>query len=252
MPRLPAAFFDAPIAHRALHDGNVTRAENNLRAIDAAIAAGYGIEIDLQLSADGEAMVFHDYALEHLTESKGAFARHTTADLRKLRFHTGEIGVPTLKTVLKHVAGRVPLLIEIKDQDGAMGPNVGLLESATARALAGYDGPVALMSFNPHSVAHCATLCPNIPRGLTTCDWADKEDQLIPAARRDDLREIGDFDRVGATFLSHQWDDLTRPRVIALQKAGADILCWTVKSPKAEIKAREVAQNITFEGYTPT
>ncbi len=249
MPTLPEAFLTAPIAHRALHDGNIARAENNRAAIEAAIAGGYGIEIDVQLSKDGVAMVFHDYALDRLTTAKGAIAQATVAQLAETAFKTGEIGVPTLREVLDLVAGRVALLIEIKDQDGAMGPNVGPLEEAVAEALSGYDGPVAVMSFNPHSVAKLATLCPDIPRGLTTGSWESDEDKLVPAARRAELVAIGDYDAVGATFISHQWSDLERPRVQELKTKGAHILCWTVRSLEAEAKARRVAENITFEGY---
>lgn len=141
MPSLPEVFLKAPIAHRALHDDNIARAENNIAAIDAAIARGFGIEIDLQLSSDGVAMVFHDYALNRLTEGHGAFAQQSSEALSTLRFKTGEVGVPTLKQVLDHVAGRAPLLIEVKDQDGAMGPSVGALEVAAAKVLEDYEGP---------------------------------------------------------------------------------------------------------------
>ncbi|AJE45274.1 Glycerophosphoryl diester phosphodiesterase [Celeribacter indicus] len=251
MPALPEPFLARPIAHRALHDGNVTRAENNLRAIDAAIAGRYGIEIDLQLSQDGVAMVFHDYALDRLTDARGPIAQRDAAALGALRFGTGEVGIPTLSEVLARVDGRAPLLIELKDQDGAMGPKIGALEAATARALDGYGGPVALMSFNPHSVVRLADLCPGIPRGLTTGGWADEDDWPVPAARRAELREIPDYARTGAAFISHQWTDLGRPRVGELKAQGAHILCWTVRSPEAERTARAVADNITFEGYRP-
>ncbi|TNE68160.1 MAG: phosphodiesterase [Rhodobacteraceae bacterium] len=252
MPTLDPAFFKAPIAHRALHDGNRTRAENNMKAIESAIAGGFGIEIDLQLSSDGEAMVFHDYSLHRLTEGSGPFAQRNVTELTELRFKTGEVGVPTLEQVLDAVAGQVPLLIEVKDQDGAMGPKVGLLEEAAARALAGYQGPVALMSFNPYSVAKLAELCPEIPRGLTTSAWSRNGDKMVPESRRAELREIPDYHRVDACFISHQWDDLSSPRVAELKSTGAHILCWTIKSPEAEVQARQIAENITFEGYLPT
>ena len=251
MPTLPDVFLTRPIAHRALHDGNVTRAENNMSAIEAAIAQGFGIEIDLQLSADGVAMVFHDYALDRLTEARGAFARCTAQELATLRFKTGETGIPSLHEVLELVNGRAPLLIEIKDQDGAMGPNIGPLEEATAAALSGYDGPVALMSFNPHSVARMAELCPGLPRGITSSNWVGDVGP-VPMARRAELCGIPDYDRTGACFISHQWDDLASPRVADLKAQGAHILCWTVKSAQSEAQAREIAENITFEGYLPT
>lgn len=246
---LPAAFLDRPLAHRALHDRGAGRPENSLAAIRAAIAAGYGIEIDLQLSADGVAMVFHDYDLMRLTGRAGRVRDLTAGDLGAIPLLGGDEGIPTLAQVLATVAGRVHLLIEIKDQDGRMGPNVGPLERATAEALAGYAGPVAVMSFNPHSVAAMARLAPQLPRGITTWSWTDDPDHPVPAALADRLRDIPDYDRTGACFISHEAADLARPRVAELRARGAAILCWTIRSPEAEAEARKFAHNITFEGY---
>ncbi|MEL6882896.1 MAG: glycerophosphodiester phosphodiesterase family protein [Pseudomonadota bacterium] len=248
IPRLDPAFLRAPLAHRALHDVTDGRPENSRAAIRAAIAHGYGIEIDLQLSADNAAMVFHDYGLDRLADGTGPVRLVPAATLGGTPLRGGDEGIPTLPEILALVAGQVPLLIEIKDQDGGMGDAVGPLEQATADALRGYAGPVALMSFNPHSVARLADLCPDIPRGLTTSSY-DPADWPLSAATCDRLRDIPDYDRVRASFISHEVADLDRPRVAALKSQGADILCWTVKSPEQEAQARKVAQNITFEGF---
>ncbi|WP_299701608.1 glycerophosphodiester phosphodiesterase family protein [uncultured Tateyamaria sp.] len=248
IPRLPDAFLGAPLAHRALHDVTDGRPENSRAAIRAAIDHGYGIEIDVQLSADNQAMVFHDYALDRLAEGTGPVRVVPAGTLGQTPLKGGYEGIPTLPEVLEIVAGQVPLLIEIKDQDGAMGDDIGPLEQATAAALNGYDGPVALMSFNPHSVARMAALCPDIPRGLVTGAYA-ADDWPLNAATRDHLRGIPDFDGVGASFISHEAADLARQRVADLKDAGANILCWTIRSLAEEAQAREVAQNVTFEGY---
>ena len=174
-------FLARPIAHRALHDVNAGRPENSRAAIEAAIRAGYGIEIDIQRSSDGVAMVFHDYTLDRLAEATGPIATRTAAELGQLRLKGNDEGIPTLSEVLELVDGRVPLLIEVKDQDGQMGPNVGPLETAIAADLAGYGGPVALMSFNPNSVAALAELLPETARGLTTCSWRAEHWPHIPA-----------------------------------------------------------------------
>ena len=245
---LPAAFLGAPLAHRALHDVTDGRPENSRAAIRAAIDHGYGIEIDVQLSADNQAMVFHDYALDRLAEGTGPVRVVPAGTLGQTPLKGGDEGIPTLTEVLDLVAGQVPLLIEIKDQDGSMGDDIGPLEQATADALRRYAGPVALMSFNPHAVARMRDLCPDIPRGIVTSSYK-AEDWPLNAATRDHLRNIPDFDRVGATFISHEVADLDRPRVADLKAQGANILCWTVRSPEQEAQAREVAQNITFEGY---
>lgn len=246
---LPPEFLRAPIAHRALHDRAARRPENSRAAIRAAVAAGYGIEIDLQLSRDGVAMVFHDETLERLTAAEGWLRDRTAAELGAIALRDADEGIPTLAGVLDIIAGRVPLLIELKDQTLHMAETDGRLEAATAAALAGYAGPVAVMSFNPHTVARMADLSPAIARGLTTSAYDPDDWAPLPAETCDSLRPIPDYDRVGASFISHEAADLSRPRVAELAAAGAAILCWTIRSPEAEAEARKVAANVTFEGY---
>ena len=130
-----------------------------------------------------------------------------------------------------------------------MGPTDGCLEQAVADALSGYVGDVALMSFNPHSVAWMADILPDIPRGLTTSAYDHEDWAPLDPVVCDRLRDISDYDRVGASFLSHEWRDLDRPRVRNLARQGAVILCWTVKTPGDERAARALAHNITFEKY---
>ena len=195
-------------------------------------------------------MVFHDYDLARLAEASGPLRQRTASDLARIPLKGGGEGIPTLSEVLDLVAGQVPLLIEVKDQDGAMGPDIGPLEEAIAAALQGYTGAVALMSFNPHAVARLAALCPDLPRGLVTSAY-DPKNWPLPASTCENLREIPDFDRVGASFISHEAADLGRGRVTDLKAQGAHILCWTIRSPEEEARARQVAQNVTFEGYLP-
>ncbi len=250
---LPDVFCRIPIAHRALHDVTAGRPENSLAAIKAAIDAGYGVEIDLQLSSDGEAMVFHDYDLARLTKETGAVQQRTSSELQQISL-TGAQGetIPTLTQVLTFVAGRIPLLIELKDQDGAMGPDIGTLEAATVKALRGYNGPVAVMSFNPHSVALLADLAPDVPRGLTTAAYATQYWDILPPERRKALRELSDFEASSANFISHESLDVTYPRVQELRARGVPVLTWTIKSLDQEAKVRPYVDNVTFEGYLST
>lgn len=253
-PSLDPAFLHLPLAHRALHDRKARRPENSLPAIRAAIAAGYGIEVDLQLSADGVAMVFHDDDLERLTGVAGAITERSVDELKALGLLDCDTPMPTLPEVLAETEGCVPLLIELKDQSGGhFGPTDGRLEAATARALQDYAGPAAVMSFNPHMVAKLAELLPETPRGLTTYAFpasdfpralSESEEQ-----QRQELAEIAAYDAVKASFISHHWADLDRPRVRNLKAQGADVLCWTLRSEQDEAQARQVAQNVTFEGY---
>ncbi len=248
---LPPAFLSRPVAHRALHDRAQGRPENSRAAIRAAIEHGYGIEFDLQMSADGVPVVFHDPYLMRLTGQDGAVGERTAAELGRLPLKGGAEGIPTLREVLELVAGRVPLLIEVKDQSHELGPVEGLLEEATAAALRGYEGPVALMSFNPHSAMALRDAAPDIPRGLVTCSYDLAEPEWVPAGERrlDRLRDIADFEAAGACFISHEASDLGRARVAELKDQGVPVLCWTIRSPEAEQAARRVADNVTFEGY---
>lgn len=246
---LPAGFLSTPLAHRAYHDRAQGRPENSRAAITAAIAAGYGIEIDLQLSNDGVAMVFHDEALDRLTPATGLVKHHTADALAQISLRDSAETIPTLTEILSLVAGRTPLLIEIKDQTGTMSDTDARLEAATATLLAAYKGPVAVMSFNPHSIAHMTRLAPAIPRGLTTSAYDPTDWAPLAAETCSHLRAIPDYDRTLSSFISHEAADLSRPRVADLKSQGAAILCWTIRSPAAEAEARKVAQNVTFEGY---
>ncbi len=251
-PILPSEFLQRPIAHRALHDISDNRPENSRAAIQAAVDAGYGIEIDLQLTADGQVMVFHDYDLKRLTGQTGAIQQITGAEASAVPLlHSDSEGIPSLKEVLNLVAGQVPLLVEFKDQDGAMGTGIGKLEQEAVRILSGYEGPLALMSFNPNSTAELARLAPNLPCGIVTCAFR-AEDWPLTQAVRDHLRGIPDFERTNASFISHEAADLSRPRVAELKARGVPILCWTIRSPEQEAEARKVADNVTFEGYLAT
>ena len=246
---LPQAFLRAPIAHRALHDRSRGRIENSLSAVRAAFAAGYAIEIDLQLSADGVAIVFHDADLDRLTGETGLLNARTSAELGQILLKDSTDTIPTFAQVLATVAGRVPILVEIKDQTHVKGPTDGRLEAAVALVIRSYHGPVALMSFNPHTMARMAELCPDVPRGLTTSSYGPEDATGLDPESAAQLRKILDYNRTGSSFISHEAADLGRTRVAELRAAGATVLCWTIRSPEAEAAARRIAQNVTFEGY---
>lgn len=247
---LPEELVRRPVAHRGYHDRSAGRPENSIAALRAAMAAGYGVELDVQLSADGEAVVFHDYGLSRLTGEKGPLRGRTAAELGRIALLGGhDERIPTLAEFLEEAGTGTPVLIEIKDQDGAMGPDTGPLEEAVARVLRGRDVPVAVMSFNPHSMARMADLLPGVARGLTTSSWYVKGWPTIPSGVRRRLRAIPDYDAVSASFISHEAGDLGRERVARLKSEGASVLCWTIRSPEAEARARRIADNVTFEGY---
>lgn len=247
--KLHSDFLTRPLAHRTLHDVRKGRPENSRSGAEAAIAAGYGLEIDLQLSSDGVPMVFHDDCLQRLTRSFGAVRDLSAADLRATRLTHGDEGIPDFEEFLALVGGRVPVLVELKDQDGGLGPNTDVLEQASCDLLRHYQGKVALMSFNPHSVAKCAEYAPDIARGLVTGLFSKGSWPDVADARRKALAQIPDYERVGACFISHNRAHLNHPPVVKLRDAGETVLCWTVKSPEQEAATKGLVDNITFEGY---
>jgi glycerophosphoryl diester phosphodiesterase len=105
------------------------------------------------------------------------------------------------------------------------------------------------MSFNPHSVAKCKQFAPNIPRGLVTDQFGEISWPMVSEERRQELRKIPDYDRVEASFISHNFKFLNTPRVKELRAAGAGLLCWTIMSASQDAEARKLVDNVTFEGY---
>jgi glycerophosphoryl diester phosphodiesterase len=242
-------FLRKPIAHRGLHNLNDGAPENSPEAFRRAITRGYGIELDLQCSADGQAMVFHDPDLDRLTGETGLVKNRNAAELQKITLKNGHDKIPTLAEVLALVDGQVPLLIEIKDQDGQLGKNTGPIGQSIAGLLATYQGSVALMSYSPFAVADVTDLLPDLTVGLVTSGFTDPAWSNIPKRQLEDMISISSFDGIGAGFVSHSQDDLGSQAVARLQSRSVPILCWTIRNPDEEAVARKVADNITFEGY---
>lgn len=245
-------FLTFPLAHRGLHGPGVP--ENAMAAFRAAVAQGYGIELDIQPAADGTPLVFHDYDLKRLAEREGMISALSPAEAAVIPLlGTGET-IPSLADVLDMVAGRVPVLIEIKDQDGSLGPRMGALPGRVAEVVAprhAQGHPLAVMSFNPHAAAEVRAAAPGVTVGLTSCRFDRDNWPGVPEARRAALSRLEDFGKVGAGFISHDHRDLENPAVGHLAAQGVPVLCWTIRSPAEETAARRIARNITFEGYLP-
>ena len=175
---LKNTFFDTPIAHRGLHDCNGAfgsgRTENSSSAFLSAISLGYGIELDIQLSADGVPLVFHDRTLNRLLRINKRVSELDLNRLRKLRLPNQE-KIPTLDEILSLVCGKVPILIELKEQNDIVFRNSGRMEDAVALLLKQYNGPVGVMSFNPQSVKLFGMKLPTVPRGLVTEEFHQRD-----------------------------------------------------------------------------
>ena len=161
MRRAPDWLTDLPFAHRGLHDADAGVPEHTRAAFEAAIAAGYGIELDVRLSADGVVMVFHDVLLDRVTAATGRLANRNADELSRLSLSGCDETIPTLAEVLGLIGGRAPLLVEIKQ----LGRDVVPLASATRRTLADYGGPYAVQSFNPLTLAWFRRHAPEVCRG---------------------------------------------------------------------------------------
>jgi glycerophosphoryl diester phosphodiesterase len=237
---------ERPIAHRGLHDRSRGIVENSPSAFAAAMARGYAIECDLRLSADGEAMVFHDATLDRITLAKGAVIERSAAALKKVALRGSGDRMQTLPELLEQVNGAVPLVIELKScWNGSLA-----LARRTAEAISGYDGHVALMSFDPDVVAGLAELAPPLPRGMV----ADREsvmDVPLGLARRLELRHFSHVARSRPHFLSYDVGGLPYGPPRAFRQAGMPVICWTVRDEDTARRARRYADQITFEGFLP-
>lgn len=250
MTRLDPGFLACPIAHRALHDQRAGRPENSRAAIEAACVAGYSIEIDVQPSADAVPMVFHDPTLDRMTDRAGPINAVTAAALGQIQLHGTTETIPTLADVLTLIDGRVPVVVEIKDQGGDPRHDTHALVDLTLDALSQYGGPFALMSFNPFAVAYGAARRPDLTWGLTTGAskplWSDHPD--LDAALIQSPIDPRDY---GASFMSHNLAKGTALLLSGLRDVDFPILAWTIRSPQDAQRAASYAANITFEGYLP-
>ena len=247
--RAPDWLTARPVAHRGLHDAARGVIENMPAAAQAAVEGNFAIECDIQLTADGEAMVHHDDALGRLTEGSGALLGKTAAELKAVTFKNTPERMMSLGDLCALVAGRVPLVIEVKSHfDGDR-----KLVSRMAQVLAGYSGPAVGMSFDPDQVLALRELMPSRARGIV----AERE------YTQEEWPEASPDQRRGMTHLRHALR--TRPHFVAywvneLPAAapwiarnifGLPLLTWTVRTPDQRARAARHADQMIFEGFVP-
>ena len=238
-----------PIAHRGLHDSASGVIENTAGAVRAAIAAGYGIEIDLQISADGEAMVHHDDALGRLTEGQGRLDQLNAAELKRVAFRGSAERMLTLGELCDLVGGRAALLPELKSRfDGD-----DRLPARAAAVLAGYRGPVAPMSFDPAQLRALRERAPGLPRGIVAAKYRPHPYwDRMPAWQRYAMGTLLPALTARPYFVAYAVDDL--PAVgplLARRIAGLPLLTWAVRTPQQRQRAARWADQIIFEGFRP-
>jgi glycerophosphoryl diester phosphodiesterase len=247
--RAPEWLTARPVAHRGLHDIARGIVENMPAAAEAAIARGFAIECDIQLTSDGEAMVHHDHVLGRLTEGSGPLLEKTAAELKAVRFKNTPERMMSLADLCALVAGRVPLVIEVKSHfDGDR-----KLVKRMAEILSSYDGRAVGMSFDPDQVRALRELIPDRPRGIvaerhyTESDWPDAS-----AAQRHDMTHLRHFFRSRPDFVAYRVDDLPAfAPWITRNLFGCRLLSWTVRTPAQRARGAQYADQIIFEDFVP-
>ncbi|HSP50775.1 MAG TPA: glycerophosphodiester phosphodiesterase family protein [Pseudolabrys sp.] len=238
-----------PIAHRGLHDAAAGVIENTASAFSAAIAGGYGIETDLQISADGEAMVHHDDALGRLTEGSGRLSDMAAAVIKRVRFKTSADRILTLGELCDLVGGRAALVLELKshfDSDRQ-------LAQRAADVLANYAGPVAVLSFDPAMIEVVRSIAPHLTRGIVAeRHYAHHEWDRFPRSEKRRMAFLLHANRTRPQFIAYRVKDLPAVApLIARMIFRLPLLTWTVRSDDDRRCATRWADQMIFEGIRP-
>jgi glycerophosphoryl diester phosphodiesterase len=238
-----------PIAHRGLHDAARGVFENTAGAVRAAIAAGYGIEVDVQVSADGEAMVHHDDVLGRLTEGEGRLDSFSAAELKRIPFRGNAERMMTLPDLCDLVGGNVTMLIELKSRfDGN-----GVLAARVAEVLAGYRGPAAPMSFDPMQLTMLRHKAPRLARGIVAAKYRPHPYwDLMPAWMRYGMGYLLTGLVARPQFVAYAVADLPAfAPLLARRVLGLPLLTWAVRTEAERRCAARWADQMIFEGFRP-
>ncbi|WP_075288856.1 glycerophosphodiester phosphodiesterase [Pararhizobium arenae] len=225
-----------PIAHRGYHDMNHTIWENTLSAFSRAVENGYAIECDVQYSADGVPVIFHDDDMQRLCGIRGDVRSKTAGELALMAVGGTADKVPSLGQLLRMVKGRVPIIVELK---GRKGDDDGFAD-AVVETLEGYQGPVALMSFDHWLLKDLKALDPPYPIGLTA-----------EGANPDTFFVHEEAMQLGLDFISYFYGHLPNSFVTAQRTQGRPIITWTVRDSQAVEHTFAHADQMTFEGFDP-
>jgi glycerophosphoryl diester phosphodiesterase len=247
--RAPDWLTARPVAHRGLHDRARGIIENMPGAAQAAIDGNFGIECDIQLTADGEAMVHHDDALGRLTEGTEPLLKMTAAELKAVKFKDTSERMMSLDDLCALVKGRVPLVIEVKSHfDGDR-----KLVKRMAEVLAAYSGPVVGMSFDPDQVLALREMMPELPRGIIAQrNYDDEYWKKLTEKQRRGMLQLRHAFHTRPHFIAYWVYQLPSPAPwIARNLFGLPLLTWTVRTPEQRERAGRYADQMIFEGFVP-
>lgn len=244
--------FPNPIAHRGLHDISKGVIENSSSAFEAAIAGGYAIECDVQLSSDGIPYIFHDDELDRLVGRPGRSDEITMADVGALPLLHSSTGdrPQTFQAFLDQVAGRTLLQIELKRQYSP--EKTEALAKAVTKALAAYRGPNVIESFDPHLLVAMRKAGYTGKLGIITYSWKIPDwDADIPASQKFVLRHLLHWPATRFDFISCHNVALDLPAVRFFHALGIPVTTWTIKSQADAERALARADQLVFEGFVP-
>jgi glycerophosphoryl diester phosphodiesterase len=244
--------FDTPVAHRGLHDRAKGVIENSRSAFEAAVARGFAIECDLQLTSDGVPVVFHDDDLERLTGLSGpvsGISSEIFCTTPLLGSANGD-SPQRFADFLAQIDGRVLLQIELKRQSGAAATQT--LARRAAEALASYAGPVTIESFDPEQLILIREHGFKGPRGIITYAYDNPEwDEGMSDAERTMLRDLTHAPQTQFDFISCFQHSLNLQSVMHWRAQGKPVTAWTVRSMQEALAAASGSDQIVFEGFDP-
>jgi glycerophosphoryl diester phosphodiesterase len=239
------AFKNVRYAHRGLHGNGVP--ENSMEAFKLAVDAGYGIELDVRVSSDGELMVFHDDTLDRMTNESGNVDARTKEELKKIKLLGTENTIPTFREVLELVGGKIPLLVEIKEFNGSY-----LATEKTAEILKEYKGPFIVESFNPLALGKLKKLAPEFMRGFLSQNFSDNEKYRTPkyCALKNML-----FNFIARPdFIAYRHSDYDVRALKHIKKfyKKTPLIAWTVENSEDDALAvKNGFSGIIFQYYLP-
>jgi glycerophosphoryl diester phosphodiesterase len=254
MVQFDRATFLRPIAHRGWHNNKAGRTENSRPAFAAAIGQGYGIECDLRPAKDGLPVVFHDETLDRVTNSTGPIAHHTAETLQHVLYPSSTTCVITFEELLELVRSRVPLLVEIKSEWEP--PDQSFLAEIARLSLA-YQGPIALMSFDPAVLVGLRALAPAIPRGMISGLYESEDGDTWWAGKIDKnraykLAHLLESGPVNPAFIAYHVKALPTPVTRFVREVlGLPLFTWTVRDADDLARAKAWADAPIFEGIEP-
>ncbi len=233
-----------PYAHRGLFNEEIP--ENSLAAFARAAEAGFAIELDVQLSKDGTVMVFHDYTLTRMCGEDVRLADLTAAELAERRLKGSAEHIPTLAEVLAVVAGRVPLLVELKGES----TNTALC-APVAELLDAYKGPYVIESFNPMLLRWFKKHRPRVLRGLLSTN--------LIREKKDGSKALNFMlSALLLTFLCrpafHAWDGHYKHRLalcVGLKVFGAASFVFTMKNKEDYAHFLKKGHCPIFDSFIP-